>query len=364
MIRVFAIILTIVAAALVPATALAQAQFTYDLGISSPDISFVPPRLIAGENVRIYAAVQNTGTKDVSGSVTFYQGNIQIGEPQVVSLRAGGFADEVFVDYKVPGGPFNIRTEIKSQTPKDENSSNDTALTPLFTPETDTDRDGIADKTDNCPTVANADQRNTDGDSQGDVCDEDDDNDGLTDAGEAKRGTDPLKSDTDGDGIRDDVDPKPLGEPRPTAASVGGSSSSAGGSGAAGASATSVFSTKPPEARAETVAAPAKQPAPVIAKKQESAPPKKVATPLPTPKKISEPKQSERVEEPPPSVTPIIAPTPPLPQQNSSPPQWLLDARAENETAASNSWLSRILPLLAAGVAAVGGYLLWKRKRV
>ncbi len=336
----------------------AQTQFTYDLGISSPDISFVPPKLIAGENVRIYAAVQNTGTKDVSGFVTFYQGNIQIGEPQVVSLRSGGFADEVFVDYRVPNGPFNIRTEIKSQNPKDENPGNDTALTPLFTPETDSDRDGVADKTDNCLATANTDQRNTDGDSQGDACDQDDDNDGVSDAEEVKRGTDPLKLDTDGDGIRDDVDPTPLGEPRPTAASVGGYSSSAGGSGAGGTSATSVFSTKPQEASAKAIAVPVKQPSATAVKKEEPAQAKKVAT-LPVLKQKPEP---EKTVEPPAPVTPIIAPPSPPPQQNSSPPQWLLDAREEEQLLRGESWAARIFSLMVMVFLAVGGYLLWKRR--
>lgn len=48
-----------------------------------------------------------------------------------------------------------------------------TSLSPfgLFVPE-DTDGDGIADAADNCPAVANPDQRDTDGDGIGDVCDE------------------------------------------------------------------------------------------------------------------------------------------------------------------------------------------------
>ncbi len=51
----------------------------------------------------------------------------------------------------------------------------------LFTGATDTDGDGVPDSTDNCPTVANTDQANTDGDAQGDACDTDDDNDGVLD---------------------------------------------------------------------------------------------------------------------------------------------------------------------------------------
>jgi len=42
--------------------------------------------------------------------------------------------------------------------------------------------DGIQDNMDNCPNVANTDQQNTDGDSMGDACDPDDDNDGVADA--------------------------------------------------------------------------------------------------------------------------------------------------------------------------------------
>ena len=45
----------------------------------------------------------------------------------------------------------------------------------------DIDNDGIPDINDNCPSDSNPIQANTDFDSQGDACDSDDDNDGLTD---------------------------------------------------------------------------------------------------------------------------------------------------------------------------------------
>ena len=67
----------------------------------------------------------------------------------------------------------------------------------------DTDGDGIPDTADNCPTTPNPTQENFDGDSQGDACDPDDDNDLLLDATEDLLGTDPLDDDTDDDGLLD-----------------------------------------------------------------------------------------------------------------------------------------------------------------
>ncbi|MBD91309.1 MAG: hypothetical protein CL940_13335, partial [Deltaproteobacteria bacterium] len=46
----------------------------------------------------------------------------------------------------------------------------------------DQDGDGVLDAEDNCPLKPNTDQLNTDSDSQGDVCDDDDDNDSSPDA--------------------------------------------------------------------------------------------------------------------------------------------------------------------------------------
>ena len=68
---------------------------------------------------------------------------------------------------------------------------------------TDTDSDGVCDVDDNCPATANAAQTDTDEDLSGDVCDTDDDDDGLSDSEEGTQGTNPLVADTDGDGLSD-----------------------------------------------------------------------------------------------------------------------------------------------------------------
>jgi len=88
---------------------------------------------------------------------------------------------------------------------------------------TDTDGDGIPDSSDNCRSISNAGQTNTDGDPFGDACDEDDDNDNICDPGVASPRVSPCKvvpggdncplmsngdqSDADVDGIGDVCDP-------------------------------------------------------------------------------------------------------------------------------------------------------------
>lgn len=65
----------------------------------------------------------------------------------------------------------------------------------------DTDNDLVPNTSDNCPSNANTDQLNTDGDMQGDVCDTDDDNDGVVDTGDAFPFDNTQAGDIDADGI-------------------------------------------------------------------------------------------------------------------------------------------------------------------
>jgi hypothetical protein len=76
----------------------------------------------------------------------------------------------------------------------------------------DADLDGLDACNDNCPSIYNPEQANFDGDTWGNECDPDDDNDLLVDQveshtgvliGLSDTGTDPLDQDTDSDGCAD-----------------------------------------------------------------------------------------------------------------------------------------------------------------
>jgi len=68
----------------------------------------------------------------------------------------------------------------------------------------DTDNDGVGNNGDNCPSISNLDQLNTDGQPDGgNACDNDDDNDGMPDTWEITYGLDPLVDDASGDADND-----------------------------------------------------------------------------------------------------------------------------------------------------------------
>ena len=180
-----------------------------DLTIAQEDIRFSKPILTTGETVRLYARVQNVGTEDVVGYVTFFQGDAVIGKSQVISVISGGLPEEIFIDFLVPAGTFNIRAEIQGTDPEDSNPSNNMAITSMIDPMEDADRDGVADEVDNCPAQQNKTQTDTDNDGLGNSCDEDDDNDGLTDSVEKELGTNAEQKDSDVDGTEDSKDAFP-----------------------------------------------------------------------------------------------------------------------------------------------------------
>jgi hypothetical protein len=80
----------------------------------------------------------------------------------------------------------------------------------------DDDNDTIADTTDNCPLAANPTQTDTDADGLGDACDPDDDNDTIADTTDnCPLAANPTQTDTDADGLGDACDPDDDGDTVP-----------------------------------------------------------------------------------------------------------------------------------------------------
>ncbi|MEC4266955.1 cadherin repeat domain-containing protein, partial [Flagellimonas halotolerans] len=132
-----------------------------------------------------YAIVSGSGDTD-NASFTINGGNLE--------------AVEVF-DYETKTS-YSIRISTKDP----EGNSFEKIFTINILDDTDEDGDGINDATDNCVNVANADQTDTDSDGMGNVCDDDDDNDGTPDDEDAFPNDTDEDTDTDGDGTGDNAD--------------------------------------------------------------------------------------------------------------------------------------------------------------
>jgi len=146
----------------------------------------------AGDKIRIYAAIQNRSGFDITGVAQFYNYDNLIGKADFSALN--GRLIEVWMDWTAIEGKHSIRVVVV-EPKKSEIGEPPTPIN--ITSNTSSVNDVFVDF-------------DTDGDKIGNNDDLDDDNDSVADTIELAQGTNPLSSDSDGDGIKDSSDPNPL----------------------------------------------------------------------------------------------------------------------------------------------------------
>ncbi len=140
----------------------------------------------AGDTIRIYTVIYNGGTEELSGTVEFLDNGAPVGKTDF-TVSSGGRVRNPWINWKAIEGKHMISARIvESYAVAPGGVKRSVALKNTETGKSER----IVDL-------------DTDSDSIGNADDLDDDNDSINDVEELRNGTDPLKKDTNGDGVSD-----------------------------------------------------------------------------------------------------------------------------------------------------------------
>ena len=164
---------------------------------SIKNAGFVPSNIwysktpfFAEENIRIYTILFNGSSYDLEGVVEFLDeatGTAKIIGKTDFSISGGGRVKDLWIDWKATEGKHLITARIAKSSIFLANGSKEVVMMENV----ETGKSEVLTELD------------TDGDKIGNAIDTDDDNDGVFDADELRNRTNPLKSDSNGNGVSD-----------------------------------------------------------------------------------------------------------------------------------------------------------------
>ena len=188
--------------------------------------TFTPDAVITDQVSRLEFVIDNTASDVAANALAFvdaFPAGLQVASPNNMLNSCGGTLTAVAESsmLSLAGGAVNAAstcsisvdtvsalggTFVNTSGELTSSSGNSGTASDTLEVDDDIDSDGVLNAADNCPVNANPDQADLDQDGQGNVCDSDDDGDGISDAFEIANGLDPLDSfdqlaDPDGDGF-------------------------------------------------------------------------------------------------------------------------------------------------------------------
>lgn len=215
------VLCAIIALLAIPNVPVFAVNYNKDLSISSSDIR-IPSDILKGDKIKIYASVQNNSSYDLTGVVKFYNETTgsYMGADQSISVLPNK-PDDVFVEWTATAiGEYAIAVRIVPWESNGDDPNNNKVTQKIYVG-TDSDGDGVGDRTDNdddndgvldgndALPLNPQESKDTDKDGVGDNADTDDDSDGVVDVQDSFPQDSKESKDTDKDGVGDNQDAFP-----------------------------------------------------------------------------------------------------------------------------------------------------------